>query len=614
MWRFIEDDSTARRDRSGNLFEKSLSPLLMREKTEKKKIRTWHTCDRKCGSECRRTRYCFDLHLTTRNLRSKTLAHPRDEHRPRIGYPWRPRIRDEGELFSFGEHIENRICLRESTLGMIAQRWRINSVFRKEGTRHSSILTEDSVGFFEHTKSPKGDILKISDRGANDVERGHRYAILYPHPTMNTAKTAIIYVTPDIERALGTVPGQLSIGTGDTCQIIGEYFIIASRSAYAEEIQKQYPDYITLVDVLDTIDILKLPEIKKLISEISAKKDAHLLVFKNSRPIEEFVKENKWHLLNPSADLAEKIENKVTQAEWLGEFASYLPPYQIQEVKDISPGEKFIPFILQWAHSHSGDGTILITSDAQLAELKQKFPARLARTTRFIKGPTFTVNIAVNATITPASTFIGNINYQITGTLPFTDNPWSTIGNDWSVPHTILTEAQLARAEKLATDVAQKMSDSGWRGLFGLDFMYDEERDEIRLIEINARQAAGVTFESILQEANRAQGVSGITMFEAHLLSLLPEALSKNIPEKIIGKIIPLNDGAQIIQRVTATIMKTGKLPDITPLVAAGFTCIQYANTRLNSHILRIQSDRGIMLAHNKFNPRGKEILDAIAK
>ena len=269
--------------------------------------------------------------------------------------------------------------------------------------------------------------------------------------------------------------------------------------------------------------------------------------------------------------------------------------------------EKFEPFILQWAHSHSGDGTVLISTDAQLADLKQKFPARLARTTRFIKGPTFTVNVSVSST----ATYIGNINYQITGTLPFTDNPWSTIGNDWSVPHTILTEAQLAAAHQLITDVSEKMSDSGWTGLFGIDFIHDEERDELRLIEINARQAAGVTFESLLQETNRAHGVAGVTMFEAHILSLL-STISPDAQGALDKKVIEVNDGAQIIQRVTAAIMKTGKLPDVIPLIAAGFTCIQYANTKPNSHILRIQSDRGIMLAHNKFNARGKEILDTI--
>lgn len=416
----------------------------------------------------------------------------------------------------------------------------------------------------------------------------------------STTATALIYVTRDIERALGMEP-------------IGDYFIIANRSAYAEKIAAQYPTNVWLVDGhLDTFEILNLPEVTEQITKATREKNAQLVVFKNTPRIETIAKENSWHLLNPSATLAEKIENKITQVEWLGELGRFLPKHEIKKVAGIEWNTPTFgkTFIVQWAHSHTGDGTILITSQAQLSELQQKFPDREARVTEFLKGPSFTMNVVANQ--------LGNISYQITGALPFTENPWTTVGNDWSVTHTILNERHITDIETIAHEVAKKMTTSGWRGLFGIDVMYDEERDQIYLIEINARQPASTTYESQLQRKIRDAGVAGQTIFEAHIASLLGGAVGDT--EKVTAPIVPINDGAQIVQRITSKIVIGEALSDVSATIqkieSAGYTCIPYEHgtgtMKLNSDLLRIQSERGILSAHNKFNPRGKEITELV--
>jgi hypothetical protein len=142
------------------------------------------------------------------------------------------------------------------------------------------------------------------------------------------------------------------------------------------------------------------------------------------------------------------------------------------------------------------------------------------------------------------------------------------------------------------------MIESGWSGLFGLDFIYDQERNKILLLEINARQPASVTFESKIQERMR-QSDKEMTIFEAHLLALLGEKMGK--------KIIEINDGAQIIQRVTKTIRRYDR-KKIDKLESAGYQVIEYNNTEPNSDLLRIQSKAGIMENHGKLNKRGLEI------
>lgn len=388
---------------------------------------------------------------------------------------------------------------------------------------------------------------------------------------------SIVYIAREIERALGEKP-------------VGNYHIITNKSAYALEIKKQYPDNILLIDspeILDTYELLSLPQVEEKIKGL----DAGILVFKNTANIEELCKEKGYRLINPSATLSEKIENKISQVKWLGELSSLLPPHEIKQVKDIVWKKK--PFVLQWSHGHTGDGTLLIQNEKDLDTFKEKFPYRDARITDFIKGPMFTVNIVVTNT----AILLGNISYQITGILPFTENAFSTIGNDWAVPHTILTEAQIEKFNEIAEKVAQKMQKENWRGLFGIDVIHDEERDEMHLIEINARQPASTTFESELQNAME---LPGINTFQAHI-----NALTGKTPKT---SLIQINDGAQILQRLTSRT----KTIDSKNLIKAGYKVIEYKNTKTNSDLARIQSSQGIMEAHTKFNKRGKEILELL--
>ncbi|MEI6057866.1 MAG: hypothetical protein WCQ60_02740 [bacterium] len=439
----------------------------------------------------------------------------------------------------------------------------------------------------------------------------------------------VIYVTRDIERALGVMPGLVTLD-GKTI----EYFVVANKTTYSAEICAQYPDHVFLVEdapaettnkktansLLDTYDLLTNDAAQKFISKKIG--TGGIVVFHNTSRIEKLCAEKKWRLLNPSAALAEKIENKITQVEWLEELADLLPTHEVVNAGDIVWGQtlsqktagKTEPFIIQWAHSHTGDGTALVRNAKDLAIIKEKFPAREARVSAFIKGPMFTANICV----APSSAIlIGNISYQITGVLPFTDNPFSTIGNDWSVPHSILSPEKITQFNDIAHAVGKKMSAGGWVGLFGIDCIYDEERDTVHLIEINARQPASTTYESQLQQTFRDQiqfqiFQNNLTTFEGHLASLLGHKVDQ---ESLT--LLEINDGAQIIQRLTESSTVLMEAPEkiifaVEALSTEGFTVIEYANTKANSDLLRIQSLRGIMEAHLKFNTRGKKIVDIL--
>jgi hypothetical protein len=158
---------------------------------------------------------------------------------------------------------------------------------------------------------------------------------------------SIVYIARDIERALGKEPK-------------GDYYIITNTTPYALEMKKNYKDNIFLIEndeILDTYDLLAREDVGKIIDKLKSK----ILVFKNTLNIEDLCKEKGWELLNPSARFSDIAENKISQVSWLGELSSLLPPHSVDMVKNIKWNKK--PFILQWSHGHTGDGTILIQNE-----------------------------------------------------------------------------------------------------------------------------------------------------------------------------------------------------------------------------------------------------------
>ena len=257
------------------------------------------------------------------------------------------------------------------------------------------------------------------------------------------------------------------------------------------------------------------------------------------------------------------------------------------------------PFIVQWAHGHTGDGTMLIRTCDELSTLQEKFPERMARLSTFINGLSFTVN----AIVAKDKIIMGNVSYQITGLQPFTDNEFSTVGNDWGLAKKILNPKDLENIQTIVRDVGIKLQKDGWKGLFGVDFVMDEKSRRIYLIEINARQPASTTFESLLELREREKGVKGITTFEAHLRALLELPIDQNV--------IEINDGAQIIQRVTKNIQGVFN-KEILTLENKGYDVVVYENSTPNSDLIRIQSTLSIMNEHNIPNSKGLEITETI--
>lgn len=368
----------------------------------------------------------------------------------------------------------------------------------------------------------------------------------------------IVYVTRDIERALGlgvTTPG---------------FFIISNSTPFAKSIAEGH-DNVLLIDegrLLDTWELLSHQKVDTFLGLIGL---PEIVVFKNTPKIERICAGQGWKLLNPSAELSNKIEEKISQVEWLGELTKYLPEHNIHEMKEVEWwGDRFI---VQFNRAHTGSGTLLIEDKKQLDELIEQFPERPVRVTKYIDAPTYTLNVVVD---TEGAITLGNISLQITGLTPFTTKQFATVGNDFAVGAKLDDEV-VKQIHIIAEVVGAQMHTSGWKGLFGIDFLI-EPNNTVYLLEINARQPASTTFESQLQQTN--------TIFEAHLSALLETSLTNELTR--------ISQGAQIV-------LRNQSKQDVNPthlqknLEEMELRVTPYTNTKDESDLLRIQTSTQLM-------------------
>ena len=388
----------------------------------------------------------------------------------------------------------------------------------------------------------------------------------------------VVYITRDLERALPLV-GQKS------------HLIITNSNPFARKIAKKAKGLflISEKEKLDTYELLKHKLVEKKLKSL---KFFSIVVFKNTPSIERICNLNNWRLLNPPAKLSENIEEKINQINWLADLSNLLPKFSILKGSDLKfEGEKYI---VQFNRAHTGSGTNLVDSKYSVDNLAKLFPNRPLKKAEYIDGPVFTANnIIHDSKIIP-----GSISYQITGLSPFTDNRFATIGNDWSLPNKILSKKNINQFYSIVKTVGHKLIKSGWSGLYGIDAIFDERRKKFYLLEINARQPASTTFETILQN-NWSEST-----FNHHLLAL------QNIPPKRPLKII--HHGGQLVLRVqnNNSMLNLDKLSK--KLNKQGFKTIIYDNKSAGGDLLRIMHKKGIMSDHNKFNKIGNKIVKII--
>lgn len=360
-----------------------------------------------------------------------------------------------------------------------------------------------------------------------------------------TKESPIFYFSNDIERSLGFED-----------KLANFHQICIDDNQVIDLIRKVNPNLVCLVQETEedifrsSVKLISHSKISEYLAKFSEK---YIQTFKISPAFEKKVLELNAKALNTTAKLNRMFENKLTQYQLLKDKINF-PKTIVTELKNADfeglkrdLGENFV---IQFNLGHTGASTHIIISQEIFEEIKSKFPERFAKFSEFIDGGLW---YTINACIYNNRTFVGGLNYQLTGIPELTTDSGATVGNDYAQRKGI-SEEVLNKIIEQTQSIGGVMSENGFRGMFGVDLIIRD--DNVYIIEVNARQTASVPFFTKLQIHNNE-----IPLSMLHLAEFMDIKIEINENEYNLINTKPIK-ASQIINRAKELTTLGG---EITP-------------------------------------------------
>jgi hypothetical protein len=261
----------------------------------------------------------------------------------------------------------------------------------------------------------------------------------------------------------------------------------------------------------------------------------HIWVFKIANNIEVTAKNLGYKILNTTTTLNRKFELKLSQYNLLKDANVNFPDTKIAKLGDIRYSDfKYDKLVIQYDRGHTGSSTVFVKNENDFLNEQSKFPKRMARIAKYIEGDSWTINACIGR----KGVSFGGLSYQITGWEKCTAMAGGTVGNDWSM-RSRLTDKSLDSMKQIIVNVGNKMSEHGFRGLLGLDFVIDKQGD-VFLIEVNARQPASTSMHTKLMQ------MQGLMPLKRIHLEQFEEQIEK---EEVLIQDFSVLNASQLIMR-----------------------------------------------------------------
>jgi len=266
------------------------------------------------------------------------------------------------------------------------------------------------------------------------------------------------------------------------------------------------------------------------VAEAVAAEPSLLLCFKPSARLEARAAQLGARLALAPARLAQGLENKLALAGLAAE-ADVAIPAQLSGVParlswDEVTSRLGPDLVVQPPRGFAGRKTWRVRDEAGWSAIAAELGRRTARVAAWADGRPGTVNAVVDR---DGRVLVTAPIVQVTGDPRLTPYRLGSCGNDFTwrpLPH------PGDRAEEAAERMGLVLASRGYRGHFGLDFVFDG--DELLLIEVNARLTASFGLYSTLQPA----------LLEAHLTALRDEPIEPGrLPPLEAGQLIRLHTG-----------------------------------------------------------------------
>lgn len=366
---------------------------------------------------------------------------------------------------------------------------------------------------------------------------------------------SLIYFARDAERGLGLE------------KYINNYYIAAIEDGYIVDQlgQKAFSLMKNIqVGTSSTLELVSNAKTIEWVKTITQSQPFFAQLFQFSQPAVHKLEALGGSVLNNSANLNRKFEDKLSQVKVFSAKGIKFPEYEVvtlkeqtyEEVSELMGDENFV---VQINRAHTGSGTFFIKDSIDWDSVINSYSGNEVKISKFVDGDSYTIN----GCVTKKGIYIAGLQYQITGIPELTHGLGSTVGNDFSFANN-LSDNVRTDIFQLAKKVGEVMSEGGFRGLFGIDVLVENE--SVYLVEVNARQTANISLQTKLEILNEKIPLSLINLAEWLNIDLEFE------PFKEIEKL----EGSQVFLRSRVDGFKVSE--------------------QLKSGVYRLQSDNAALL------------------
>ena len=222
-----------------------------------------------------------------------------------------------------------------------------------------------------------------------------------------------------------------------------------------------------------------------------------LLPYKSSSKMVLTCQKNDWQLAANPPDLCKRsIGNKVKFRRILGEIGISCPPGEIavfgQLDFDFLAKKYNLPFVIQYPLSGGGKGTFFIKSAKDLREARKSLitltkgkigDSQEMIVSQFIRGS----SPSVTGCVTRWGILSTSPQHQVLSMPELYNRSGAGLfcGHDWSFSH--FSPRVCRQVYETTEKVGQYLQKIGYKGIFGLDFIMDEQTEKIYVVECNPR-------------------------------------------------------------------------------------------------------------------------------
>ncbi|PIZ57722.1 hypothetical protein COY23_01100 [bacterium (Candidatus Torokbacteria) CG_4_10_14_0_2_um_filter_35_8] len=301
---------------------------------------------------------------------------------------------------------------------------------------------------------------------------------------------------------------------------------------------------------------------------ISSFKNPALIFYETTNEIEEIIRRKKWTLVANPKSLREKFENKVKFRDVLKKCGIDLIPSEINYLRNVNYsylvkkyGKKFV---IQLPDCGGGKGTFFINSKDEYREIVNSKKIKEYRDIKlnfasFITGP----SPSITGCVTRQGILYTNPQYQVLDAPEcFNLEKGSGLfsGHDWTKSN--FPEKVARQAHEFTEKIGLYLRKFGYKGIFGLDMLLDQESQKLYVVECNPRLLGSFPVISMVQLKG-----GEIPLIALHTLEFLGiqydldlDSVNKLIKKKKVGTQLVLHNlegiACKIMSKLKAGVYK----------------------------------------------------------